>query len=177
MTEYKEALGIATGDIVTTSYNSGPYRVESIWGPKLWHSNWQEIIIWPYPIVCLGLRYTDPDKRNAKAGINNIHREGDQYFNANGDEIFVRKPRTPPPPTQISLFSNQDPKPYPFQSHVDYYASDGKVWHCSKCGEDFNADRPSRWRPPDHCGGGSVIPIIVMGNGQTGNECIRSINV
>ena len=34
MTEYKEALGIATGDIVTTSYNSGPYRVESIWGPK-----------------------------------------------------------------------------------------------------------------------------------------------
>ena len=178
---YKEALGIAVGDIITTSYGSGPYRVTHIWGPKTWYAIYNEMTIWPYPIISLILSHVDFNQRTT-AYINNVHREGDRWFTdcvsylGERSEVFVQKPDTPTPPMQISLFTQVEPPPYQLQPDVDYNAGDGHVWHCNQCGTDFNADRPSRWDKPNHCETWAV-PIVVMGNGQKGTECVRSQNL
>jgi len=179
---YKEALDIAVGDVVTTSYGSGPYRVTHIWGPKTWYSDHHEMVIWPYPIISLVLTYDDDHRQNPAAFINNVHREQDRWFTdcvthlGERDEVFVQKPDTPTPPMQISLFTQVEPPPYQFQPGVDYNAGDGHVWHCNQCGTDFNADRRNRWDTPTHCETWAV-PIIVMGNGQPGTELVRCQNV
>lgn len=167
---YKQALGIATGDIVTTSYDTGPYEVWGIHGPITWVQTLTSLVIWPWPVISLTLfepNYPPTRKDHRFSYINNIHREDHQWFNDMGNEIFVEKPPRPKP-IQMGLFDQPEqaaPLPYTYQPGIDYYTGDGFVFHCPKCGADFN-DTKTGYTPPFHnCG--SIHPalcIIIMGN-------------
>lgn len=176
---YKEVFDIATGDIVTTSYKSGPYYIKNISGPYTWCENWHCLTIWPWPTVSLKLTYTDPSKTTS-AYINDIHREKDRWFSTNRDEIFIRKPRVASA-RQITMDSYPPtPDPYPFQANINYYAGDRKIWHCPACKTDFNTQLHHKTNRPNcpHCDTRRLpILIIAIGNGQPGNACIRSINL
>lgn len=52
---YKEALGITVGDIVSTSYSTGPFTVESITGPFTTFTSVGAFTIWPRPVICIRL--------------------------------------------------------------------------------------------------------------------------
>jgi len=176
---YEEILGIATGDIVTTSYGTGPYIVKRISGPSYIHQDISALVIWPYPVISLVLAYTDPT-HTSSAYINNIHREPDGcYFTDGGREITVQRPSSTSP-GQLSLFATRNIPQYQFQSGVQYHAGDSRVWHCPYCGHDFNTERGGVCGPDcPQCSGKFAkiaIPIIMMGNGQSGTAYIRRIN-
>jgi DNA-directed RNA polymerase subunit RPC12/RpoP len=133
---YQAGLGIQTGDIVRTSYATGPYRVASIWGPRLWHDWNLEIIIFQEPIVSLGLSHLDGGE--AHFSISEIWRDGDRWFSS-GSEVFVTHDAKAPA-AQLGLFGAAAPaiEPYPFTPGVDYSPSYQRVWRCDRCGHDFN---------------------------------------
>jgi len=169
---YKEVLGIRTGDIITTSYGTGPYIVKRISGPSYIHQNISALVIWPYLVISLVLAYTDPahPAYTASAYINNIHQEPDgRYLTDGGDEITVQRPASVIP-GQMSLFAALIPPQYKFQPGVDYHVGDTRVWHCPYCGHDFNAEKQGICGPAcPHCSDRFqkiAIPIIMMENGQ-----------
>ena len=177
---YRQALGITTGDVITTSYKSGPYIVKQISGPYYFQKTFAYLTIWPSPVICLTLSYADPSLTST-AYINHIHREPDgRYLTDCHDEIFVHK-SAQPSPAQLPLLDPVTSSEYPYQPGINYHAGDTHVWHCRDCGSDFNAEKQNR-----HCGPACpyctrrfptiAIPIIVMGNGQSGNNYIRSLN-
>lgn len=167
---YQEAFGICTGDIVTTSYGTGPYEVWSIFGPRLWQGGlWRAI--YPAPVISLGLlsmAHTGAVRSCHMYGINDVLREGDRWFTLAGDEVFVRAPAKRPP-SQVDMFKSYppDPKPYPFQEGVDYTAGQRRVWHCPHCGRDCNAEPPGPYAPPPcpHCGWPASTRVIVLQRG------------
>jgi len=166
---YEEILGIATGDIVTTSYGTGPYIVKRISGPSYIHQDISALVIWPYPVISLVLAYTDPT-HTSSAYINNIHREPDgRYLTDGGHEITVQRPISATS-GQMSLFAVRSIPQYQFQPGVDYHAGDSRVWHCPYCGHDFNAEKQGICGPAcPHCSDRFqkiAIPIIMMENGQ-----------
>ena len=178
---YKQALGITTGDVVTTSYDTGPYIVRQITGPYTFQITFSYLAICPYPTIALVLAYAD-QFNTAAAYINNVHQEPNgQYLTDAGDEIIVEHPPSAPP-AQMPLLASHDATPeYVLQEGVDYNAGDSHVWHCSDCGLDFNAEKQTR-----HCGPACprctgrfphiAIPIIMMGNGQPRSSYVRAIN-
>ncbi|HUV95790.1 MAG TPA: hypothetical protein VMX14_13325 [Anaerolineae bacterium] len=177
---YRETLGITTGDVITTSYKSGPYSVKQITGPYTFHATFSDLTIWPYPVIPLALSYVDPSLTST-AYIHNIHREPDgRYLTDTHDEIFVHK-TTQPLAAQLPLLTPATQPEYPYQPGVNYAAGDSHVWHCRDCGKDFNAEKQNR-----HCGPPCpyctrrfptiAIPIIVMGNGQPRSSYVRAIN-
>lgn len=147
------ALGISTGDIVRTSYRTGPYEVWSIWGPKLWYDG-SCVVIMRYPVMSLTLvkpGMTSP-KDHDFYFINNITRIGDRWFMAR-DELFVEHRA---PVGQLDLFGpvESTPEPYPFQAGVDYAVKPGELWQCQGCRRDFHGPKVDRFvgsRCPD-CG-------------------------
>lgn len=150
---YQTALGIQTGDIVTTSYNTGPYEVWSIHGPHLWEKH-SHYIIYPWPIVHLTLVYAKGYHLFGKPGlsyVNEIHQEGNRWLTTVGDEVIVTPPPNGYPNLQIDMLRSYPPppKPYPFQDGVDYEAGHRRVWHCHRCGLDFNWQPTSRHGPPN----------------------------
>lgn len=178
---YKEALGIATGDIVSTSCGAGPYEVWSIWGPRYWIKNISSVVIWPWPIISLALfwvGYPPTRKGHHFSYLNNIHREGDCWFDDMGKEIFVGKPDKPNY-IQAGLFVVQClPEPYQFQPEVDYFAGDHYIFHCPGCGKDFNGIKDGYCIHHD-CGTSRVaLSIIMMGNhdGNRRSAYVRSLN-
>jgi hypothetical protein len=145
---YKTALGISVGDLVRTSYDTGPYRVKSI-NPPHYVENWVGVLVirtWPVvSLVC-----SDPVKKDGDCYLNGIRREVERWFNDQNDEIFVT-PAAAGQMFQMELLSVDEQPPYAFQAGVDYRHN---AWKCDRCGVDFNAepnpDHPL-W-PADHCG-------------------------
>ena len=157
---HKEALGIRVGDVITTSYGTGPFEVWSIYGPRCWDEglNW---IIWTWPVISLKLITTEGNPRHGKCTVNSEHyfsyinelrRENSRWFNTMGDEIFARPPRSGYPNLPVDIFLSYPPAsaPYLFQDGVDYHAGYRRVWRCCRCGLDFNWEPTSRNGPP-HC--------------------------
>lgn len=109
--EYSEAWGLRTGMIVTTSYGSGPYLVESVTlhpegTPRLQSSTWTEA---PGPArVSLVMRGAPGSRYERMRGpfyINDIVevvRRGELYRTMAGDEVRVEG--TEPMAVQGSLF-------------------------------------------------------------------------
>lgn len=93
---FMTALGISTGDIVSTSYGTGPYEVWDIY--RLQGGLISLELIEP------GCRA--PGRRESHFWLNNIRRDGDRWFNPHGDEIFVTPSHTP---QQAGLFSEVTP--------------------------------------------------------------------
>lgn len=156
------ALGISIGDIVRTSYDTGPYEVVSIWGPRLYYQSGVGVLaFWDRPIISLTLVDAGERRRDQShlRWINNIWRDGDRWFAMQGrDEIFV----TPGAlaernacSVQLDMFAPAptpapEPHPWQFQDGVDYEAGDGRLWHCGKCPCDFNTEEKKRkpvWCP------------------------------
>ena len=178
-----EVPDIYAGDVVTTSYGTGPFEVAQVTGPRLWEDNHTSIIIWPYPVVSLLISYLDGKGEVIKGKygtISNVHKEPDGRYLTDvqrwgaleADEVKVLR-RGEGRLIQLGLFAKgPDPEaePYPFAEGVEYGA-DGTAWKCIGCGADFNGEREQH-RPPWHEGcekGYAVgIPIIVMAKGPKG---------
>jgi hypothetical protein len=162
---YTTALGIATGDIVRTSYGTGPYEVYQVHGPTCWSEWTGALTIWPYPVVsltCIEPGEKFPYWTERQFYLNNLHREGDRYFDNGHSEILVE--RRPGPILQMALFDqNPEVAPYQYQDGVDYGAGDLYVFHCRECGKDFNGQRETKWVNPIHCGFLPALSIINMG--------------
>ncbi len=170
---FQEALGICTGDVVTTSYGTGPYEVWRISGPRLWRDGlWRAI--YPATVISLALLstgHTGPVRSSDFCFINDVLREGERWFTLSGNEVFVRPP-TKRPLLQVDMFSSYppDPQPYPYQAGVDYSAGDRRLWHCSYCGRDCNAEPPGPYAPPPcpYCGMPASTNVIVLRRGTSG---------
>jgi len=167
--KYQTALGISTGDQVRTSYGTGgvvthisaPHFVDEEVGRKIIHT---------CPVVSVML---DGDKV-----INGIRQEGERWFTDANDEVFFTR-RQGEVEQQIDMFASamEMPKPYSFQTGVDYTHN---VWTCGSCG-DFNAEGESdmRWRCP-RCGeygvkqitlhAGALMPLSCNGDDQNDVE-------
>lgn len=145
----KRALGVSTGDIVTTSYNTGPYEVWDIQGPRLYSGGrYGPLFIWRRPHMSLVFTTpgTSPPEGAEYPRINDVVHINGRWFSLGGrDELFVEHRSAA---GQISLFGPEEPtaEPYRFQEGVDYDA-EGRTWHCWACGRDFNADPTGL-----HCG-------------------------
>lgn len=187
----KEALGIKVGDIVSTSYGTGPYRVISIHGPVWWEDNIFYLVVWPYPVISLVVVGPDEsEKANHHCFLNEIHQEGERWFNDSGDEIFLLEkdkfPKAPEPkPEQMDMFSLLKPavenapkamplnEPYKFQEGVDY--SDPKhVFHCPICRVDYNGDYWNNGHTCPRCPSGKHLGtmIIIMPEIEPGEKAI-----
>jgi len=165
-----EALGIAVGDKVWSPYseeaklNPTYYKVISISGPYWWRDD-TEFLIWPYPVICLTLKYWNR-KDNSILGINDIHRDVDRWFDDQGYEVFVEKPKKPFW-FASDLFPEESDheKPYQFNPDLDYSDPD-KIFKCQKCGLDFNGELVRKFVTPycPVCGisAGVSRKIIVM---------------
>lgn len=160
---FKRALGIATGDIVRTSYGTGPYEVWDIWGPHRFIANPTEITIWAHPVIFLSMvALTEtgepivPRGNDGFYGINEIRQEGDRWFNFSG-EVFVTPGSSS---VQASLFDQGPDAPkYPLQEGVNYQHD--RVWHCPQCGRDF--DDSQLPEPPIEV---TTYSKLVYGSGQ-----------
>lgn len=128
-------LGISIGDIITTSYSTGPYIVHVLYGPYYTSPGLNGLVIRTWPVV--GLECGD-------AWINDVRQEGDRWFTDSNDEIYVQSSE---PEGQLLLFDlPHGEQPYSFDPQVDYHRF-GEVWRCARCGIDYNApDEPEPWR-------------------------------
>lgn len=130
-------LGISIGDIVTTSYGTGPYVVQELCGPYYTAPGLMGLVIRTWPVIDLGF--------GDYSGVNDVRQEGDRWFTDSNDEIYVQHRD---PEGQLWLF---DPPsvgelPYVFDPQVDYRRF-GEVWRCERCKIDYNApDEPEAWR-------------------------------
>jgi len=89
----RTALGITTGDIVRTSYGTGPYVVQAIIGPEFSDES----------VSHIHLILTLPDSSDrGRYYINDVRRSGDGWACGHADELYV----TPMGgPAQLSLFA------------------------------------------------------------------------
>lgn len=149
-----DRLGISIGDIVTTSYHTGPYVVHGVYGPFYTERGFYGLVVRTWPVYDLGLD---------GGGINSVRREGERWFTDSNDEIFVQFVE---PEGQLSLFEvcEQPVASYPLEPGVDYRQF-GRVWKCGRCEVDFNAAPPQPyWRGAacPRCGLGSYTQVYLM---------------
>ncbi len=144
----QSGLGIRTGDIVRTSYDTGPYEVWQIYGPYLWTDSTDYLAIYSAPQMGLQLiRPGEPFRgREHCFWINHISRVGDRWFTGR-DEMFVEHVNSV---GQLDLFgpAEEIPAQYAWQEGVNYHVALGEVWRCWACGRDFNGRQTDRWCGP-----------------------------
>lgn len=141
---YDSALGISVGDLVRTSYGTGPSEVERINGPVFYDEALPSVlIVRTWPVVYVGF--------SGSAGIGSIRQDGTRWFTDDNAEIFVAKSNASRKPSQFQMFASSGQtrhEPYPFKQGVDY---EHNVWRCRHCG-DFNAaPNDERLRLRWHC--------------------------
>lgn len=164
---YQEALGIATGDIIRTSYDTGPYEVWAIHGPS-YVTSWLDvetmldgIAVRDYQVIGLSLIGLGDKVREDYQfySISDVRREGDRWFTDHlNSEVFVEK-RTSAV-LQADLFASvpPEPAPYRFTPGVTYLTDPDHdirpAWRCDRCRRDFNAPyrtNPAHIRMPALC--------------------------
>lgn len=150
------ALGISVGDVVKTSYGTGPYRVELITDPHYWSVDLSGLTVWPYLVI--SLICTDPDntRRRDKSYISCIHQDGDRWFDDMGYEILIvariDKPKFLHQLDIFGLIEMDNPRrhPYEIDPQVDY-SNRSRVFHCAECGHDFNGEMWNGGFACPHC--------------------------
>lgn len=135
-------MGVELGDIVSTSYGTGPYEVTKITGPLYSDRDISDMVTifpWPYMnLLCVGKSCRGEQQ---EAFLNGYHQDPQgRLVSTHGDLLTVIKQERRRP-RQVSLFDPPDPIPgvYPWQPGVDYDSWD--LWNCRKCGADFNAPK------------------------------------
>jgi hypothetical protein len=94
------ALGIHTGDIIATSYNTGPYIVHQIHGPFTYFTGVGHIAILDHPEVSLTLSTPNAKRKGAAGFINNIRQVNHRCPK---QRAFHYQPTTPILPTNHPL--------------------------------------------------------------------------
>lgn len=172
---YRFVLGIETGDMVRTSYGSGPYEVWAILGPAYWELDYAALCVRDHPVMSLILVHPGivPEWEHELFYINELACENGRYSSGSG-EVFVEKPDHRPPMELPGLTADEDYEvtgPYQFQEGVDYragniLAGDERVWHCKRCGTDFNAESQTAdsAAPPicPRCGWPAALLIVLF---------------
>lgn len=185
MTEriFKTALGIQTGDLVKTSYGTGPFEVWDISEPYNRGERLEGVLsVFAYPMVGLTL-ITPGHKARSDCDfsyINNVRQLPEGWVTPSGERIFIERPASPPA-LPLDIFRSYLPMPAPYQARagVDYEAGHRRVWHCEVCGLDFNVEQVDRYNPPN-CPTGCWMapqPIELVGEGDwwcwaTGKESV-----
>ncbi len=179
---YREAFGIKVGDIVTTSYGTGPYEVWEISTPRQITSYPHALVIRAWPVVDLALIVSERAARHAErrfCGINDVRREKDCWLTDQLDEVLVQpNERTLILPIHPIYSYPPLPEPYGFQQGVDYLAGHRQVWHCARCGRDWNEVKLLRWEGVwcQACQGRG-IPIVFMHDPTTSqSEFVLALN-
>ena len=100
------ALGIHTGDIIATSYNTGPYIVHQIHGPFTYFTGVGHIAILDHPEVSLTLSTPNAKRKGAAGFINNIRQVNHRWYTAQNSELFITSQQLPSfqPTTLFDLF-------------------------------------------------------------------------
>lgn len=146
----QEALGISTGDLLRIDDGIRTYRVARITQPTYTSRGPLWLAIWPYPVISIVGAPGDWNMieplRSAAGHFNEIHQEGNRWFEPN-HEIYIEK-MDDQPMVQMDIFTptSVEPTPYVFQDGVDYELN-GQLWHCYECGQDFNAHRETGCNP------------------------------
>lgn len=168
---WKTALGISVGDLVRTSYHTGPYEVWSIYGPRWWETNYsgQEIYLWRSPVInltCVLPGVSSPSE-DEFFWLNTIYRRGDQWITAGGDEIYVQAVQRPGQVAMVPAEPSPWETPYPRMDGVDY-EDRGRVFTCWEVGApgepastrccDFNGDREVTHRSMGRVWGAASCP-------------------
>lgn len=194
---YQEALGIHTGDIVRTSYGSGPYEVWSMTPPSYVHGleHGPEVVIHLWPTISLVLVKPHGKSNHHQVVapcyyINNVRQVlqpygSSRWFTDQNDEVLV-EPSDAPPALPIDMFASYPPIPEPpvFQAGVEYSVSagvDGEIclWHCRTCALDFNGPPVAPRAHVAHCpqcGHWGSWPVYVMQREAGVSECILTLN-
>ncbi len=133
---YQSALGISTGDIITTSYRTGPFVVVSIYGPTYFSRFGGDLVIRDYLVIGLGLAKPG-EPLVARSWVNDIRQERDRWLTDTNDEVFVDGSGQSHA-QQMDMFASQPPvpEPYAFDPDVDYRAA--HTWRCERCDRDYN---------------------------------------
>jgi len=148
------ALGIHTGDIIATSYNTGPYIVHQIHGPFTYFTGVGHIAILDHPEVSLTLSTPNAKRKGDASFINNIRQVNHRWYTAQNSELFITRQQLPSlqPTTLFDLFDPlrpvevlPTPPPYQLNPSVDYDAGPRRTWHCDDCNVDFNAIPENRY--------------------------------
>lgn len=161
----QSALGIQTGDMLNTSYNSGPYLVHSIHGPFTYFENSGSLVIIDHAEISLSLTIPGAIRKGPSDYINNIRQVDHRWFTAQNAEIFIT--RHEKPATQAaSLFDIFDPPGtvevlpipplYQLNPKVNYKAGPRRAWHCESCHADFNAVPTNKYYYKHDCGSDRV---------------------
>lgn len=179
---HREALGLKVGYIVTTSYGTGPYEVWAITAPRLVTSYPNALIVRAWPVVDLALIVPQEAARHSERrfyGINSVRQQEGRWLTDQLDEVLVQPSREPLLlPIHPTYSYPPLPEPYPFQRGVDYRAGHRQVWHCARCGLDWNEARRPRWEAAScpACQGWG-IPIVFMHDPTTSqSECVLALN-
>jgi len=150
----KSALGIYTGDLITTSYNTGPYIIHHVHGPITSFTGVGYLVILDHPEISLTLSTPNAKRKGTGGYINNIRQVNDRWYTAQNNEIFITRPYQAPaapttlfdlmkPPHEVDFLPT--PPPYQFNPCVDYDAGPRRTWHCDDCHVDFNATPSNRY--------------------------------
>lgn len=152
---------IGVGDIIKTSYDTGPYEVVKVIGPTYCEKGIGCWVIYETPVVsliCIAaeghhlIRTPTGRRRLGRFYFNEVREVGGRFYTGMiGSEIIIIRKAIGPLPGQLALFELEKPdpqEPYQFQEGVDYRASGRQVWKCVPCDRDFNAPPVERWGPP-----------------------------
>lgn len=148
------ALGIHTADVVTTSYNTGPYIIHHIHGPFTHFTGVGHLVILDHPEISLTVSTPNAKRKGTGGFINNIRRVNHRWYTAQNDELFITRPQLIPfaPTTLFDIFDPPEqvlvlptPPLYQLDPSVDYDAGPRRTWHCDNCNVDFNAIPTNRY--------------------------------
>lgn len=174
---YQTALGIETGDILTTSWNTGPYIIEHISAPKYVRQDcFGNIFVRTRATTSL---WGQSNSNGQTWYVNGVNRSEQGYFSYN-DPIEIIKPEKRIGFHLVDMFDSYldslIDEPYQFQDGVDYITVD--PWHCKHCGLDFNA-APFAWNKYNtacpRCGEHTNAHVFVMSK-TTLTEAVVGIN-
>jgi hypothetical protein len=150
----QSALGLQTADIITTSYNTGPYIIHHLHGPFTFFTGVGYLVILDHPEISLTLSTPNAKRKGTGGYINNIRQVNDRWYTAQNNEIFLTRPSNAPrapttlfdlmePPHQVDILPT--PPLYQLTPSVDYEAGPRRTWRCDDCNVDFNATPSNRY--------------------------------
>jgi hypothetical protein len=179
---YREVLGIRVGDMVTTSYGTGPYEVWAMTAPRQVTCYPSTLIIRTWPVVDLALVPVEETSGGAErrfCGINDVRKVGDRWFTDRQDEVWVQANSRALALPIHPLYSYPPlPEPYAFQQGVDYRAGHRQVWHCARCGRDWNEGKKQRWETAwcPACQGRGIAISFMHDPSISQSECVLAMN-
>lgn len=161
-------LGVNVGDVIWgESSQPSKYRIDHITGPLYWTKSVGGYFVYLAPIWNLSGIHT---QQGGRGYFNCVRRTQQgvlmqgvgamQLKRWKGQKINVSKGSITHQP-KMKLFPDPRENPWTFQEGVDYLAGDGFVFHCEKCGRDFNGERRV-CNPYCECGSGIVSMSIFM---------------